>query len=747
MHGWSIGAVVVLTVAAVGQAAPEGSAGHTDYAFRNVAIVGGGFVTGIVFDPARAGHRYARTDVGSAYRWEEGAGGGRWVPMLDWVSRKDWNLWGVESLAVDPAEPERIYLAAGTYTRGNANGVILRSTDGGRTFAQTPMLLKMGGNEEGRFSGERLAVDGAKDSVVYFGSRNDGLWRSDDFGEHWEKSAAFPVQGRTNGVGVIFVIFDRAHAAAREATRVIYAGVSAAPADAAAGIYRTRDAGKTWEKIAGQPAGKFLPTRAALAGDGELYVTYADVPGPNGMSDGAVWKFDPESGVWRDVTPVRPGGAGGRVTFGYSAVAVDAHHPRTVMVATMDRWSQGDDIYRSTDGGAHWTAIAKAGVRDSSASPWIKLGHPVADAGHWFGDVEIDPFNSDHVLYTTGATIWESEDVTAADRGEQTHWRVGAVGLEETVVLDLMSPPVGPLVVSAVGDIGGFAHRDLDVSPAEGRMAPAFTNTEGLDYAGGSPETLVRVGTIRNGANGPGHGAFSRDSGGHWRVFPTEPANSGGGGAVAASADGKTFLWAPRGAGLSWSAEEGATWTACAGVPRGVGRNRMVVVADKVDSAAFYVLDGTGTVLASHDGGRTFAAVGAAGLRGATMKVNPVKAGELWIAGREGLGCSTDGGKTVRKIGGVQSAAAVALGKAARQGGPLSVFVAGMVGNREGIFRSDDGGGTWVEITNARHQFSNSGYLAGDLRTFGRVYIGTPGRGVIVGDIATGESRLPAKAP
>ncbi|HVX83783.1 MAG TPA: hypothetical protein VH253_03120 [Phycisphaerae bacterium] len=733
----AVGLCVLIGWTALGQSAAPGA---MPYRFRNVAIVGGGFVTGIVFDPARAGHRYARTDIGSAYRWEADAAGGRWAPMLDWVGRKDWNLWGIESMAVDPAAPERVYLAAGTYTRGSTNGVILRSKDGGRTFAQTAMPVKMGGNEDGRFSGERLAVDGGKDSIVYFGSRNDGLWRSGDFGEHWEKSGAFPVQGRTNGVGVIFVIFDRASAEAGQATPVIYVGVSAGPGDGAGGVYRTTDAGGSWARIAGQPTGKLLPTRAALAADGELYVTYADVPGPNGMSDGAVWRFDAASGAWSDITPARPEGSGGRVTFGYSAVTVDAQHPRTVMVATMDRWSQGDDIYRSTDGGAHWEAIAKAGVRDSSASPWIKLGHPVADAGHWFGDVEIDPFDADHALYTTGATIWETHDLTAADHGVPTHWKVGAVGLEETVVLDLMSPPVGPLVVSAVGDIGGFAHRDLDVSPAEGRMAPAFTNTEGLDYAGSAPATLVRVGTIRNGANGTGHGAFSRDSGGHWRLFPTEPANSGGGGAVAVSADGKTFLWAPRGAELSWSADEGATWTACAGVPRATGRNRLVVAADKVDAAAFYVLDGSGELLASHDGGRTFVAAGAAGLRGAAMKANPMRAGELWMAGREGLSVSADGGKSVRRIAGVQSAAAVTLGKAARQGGPLTVFVAGTVGGRDGIFRSDDGGGTWMEITDAQHQFSNSAYLAGDPRTFGRVYIGTPGRGVMVGDVAGGGS-------
>ena len=98
---------------------------------------------------------YARTDVGGAYRWDDSAR--RWIPLTDWIGAEDVNLTGIESLAVDPNDPRRVYLAAGTYSRGNA--AILRSEDQGRTFQRTDVPFKMGGNEPGRFNGERLAVD------------------------------------------------------------------------------------------------------------------------------------------------------------------------------------------------------------------------------------------------------------------------------------------------------------------------------------------------------------------------------------------------------------------------------------------------------------------------------------------------------------------------------------------------------------------------------------------------------------
>jgi hypothetical protein len=74
------------------------------YIWKSVQIVGGGFVDGVIFHPTAAGVRYARTDMGGAYRWDAAAK--RWQPILDWVPYKDLNLMGVESIAVDPAHRE-----------------------------------------------------------------------------------------------------------------------------------------------------------------------------------------------------------------------------------------------------------------------------------------------------------------------------------------------------------------------------------------------------------------------------------------------------------------------------------------------------------------------------------------------------------------------------------------------------------------------------------------------------------------
>jgi len=195
------------------------------YTWKNVAVIAGGFVDGLMFSPAREGLAFARTDIGGAYRWDKAAK--HWVPLNDWAGGKDGNLLGCESIGIDPADADRFYLALGTYTNnGSTNGAIVRTADGGRTWKRTDMPFKMGANEDGRSVGERLTVDPNCGSILFMGSRNDGLWKSTDTGATWAQVTTFPVTRRTNGVGVVFEVFDKTSGARGRATPVVYAAVS-----------------------------------------------------------------------------------------------------------------------------------------------------------------------------------------------------------------------------------------------------------------------------------------------------------------------------------------------------------------------------------------------------------------------------------------------------------------------------------------------------------------------------------------
>ncbi len=164
------------------------------YHFTGVRVGGGGYVSGLLFHPAVRGLSYARTDVGGAYRRDTARG--QWVPLLDWITAKDENLLGIDSFAVDPSDPQRLYLAAGTYTTPQAgNAAILRSDDQGRYFERIDLPFKLGGNELGRGNGERLAVDPNDGRVFFWGRAMPGCGAATTMariGRRWTASRPWP---------------------------------------------------------------------------------------------------------------------------------------------------------------------------------------------------------------------------------------------------------------------------------------------------------------------------------------------------------------------------------------------------------------------------------------------------------------------------------------------------------------------------------------------------------------------------
>ncbi len=739
------------------------------YLWKNVQIVGAGFVDGIIFQPAVRNVRYVRTDIGGAYRWDARAN--RWQPMLDWISYQDRNLMGVESIAVDAADADRVYLACGIYTfAGSPNGAILRSDDGGRTFERSDVPFKFGGNEDGRGNGERLAVDPGDGRILYIGTRHDGLWRSQDRGVNWSRINSFPdvtevgppapalVPGETpeqhwarmpvRSDGIVFVRLAPAPGpqSTHSPTQAIYVGVSLMNRP---NLFVTHDGGAKWRAIPGEPT-QYRPTRAVLSSDGFLYVAYGTAPGPSRMTNGALWKLDTRTGTWTDITPERP--VAGSREFGYAAVSVDERHPQKLMASTYGR-PGGDSIFRSVDGGATWKPIfgsgRAGGVLDSSLAPYVKLT-PI----HWLFDIEIDPTDSNHAVFTTGYGGWETFDLAAADRGKPTHWRVLAEGIEESVALGLVSPVRGAHLVSAIGDYGGFVHWNLDRPALVGSSAPPrMGNTTGVAAAALKPEIIVRAGIGTEDKPGENIG-YSLDGGRTWKRTAAAPTPKSRAGTIAVSSDGNTWIWTPDREPAYVTHDRGATWNAAQGVPPGLR-----VIADPILPRVFYAISlSTPVLYRSSDGGATFtsqplmlsgdpptkARFSRGDDRGGQDQIYaaPGRTGDFWLAACDGLYRAASpmqldaGGKRVAfiQLPGVDEIQAFGFGKAAPHHSYPALYLAGTVNGQAGVFRSTDEAHTWTRINDDRHQWGLILQIAGDPRIYGRVYVGTHGRGIFYGD-------------
>ncbi|MFG3292279.1 1,4-beta-glucanase [Streptomyces sp. NPDC048179] len=690
------------------------------YRWRNAVIGGTGFITGVLFHPTAPGLAYARTDIGGAYRWDDRTA--RWTPLTDQLGWDDWNLLGVEALAVDPAHPDRLYLALGTYAQSWAgNGAVLRSEDRGASWTRTDLTVKLGANEDGRGMGERLLVDPRDSDTLWLGTRHDGLLRSTDRGATWAAAPGFPATPTASGQGVSLLV---------AVGRAVYAGWADGDGGASAvTLYRTSD-GAAWEAVPDQPTGTAakIPVRAAYDCHArELYVTYADAPGPNGQADGSVHKLAVGSGRWSDVTPAVPGGSD---TFGYGGVAVDARRPGTVVVSTNNRWAAVDTLYRTTDGGRTWTSLKDSAVFDVSETPFLKWGGDQPKFGWWIQAVAVDPYDSRHIVYGTGATLYGTRDLV--------HWAPRVRGLEETSVVRLVSPPVGEAhLLSGSGDIGVMYHERLTASPSRGMAAnPVFGSATGLAQAAGRPAYVVRAGW-----GDSGNGAYSDDGGRTWAPFAAQPSLAHDApGPIATNADGSALLWSF----VHWdgtkypahrSDDNGATWTEISSFPKGA-----TPVADPADPTLFYAYDSdTGTLQASTDSGRTFT-VRATGLPAGDSQFQlvaaPGRSGDLWLSVKwNGLYRSVDGGATFTKVGSCWAAYTLGFGKAAPGADYPAIYLVGSTEAVTAVHRSDDEAATWTRINDDRHQWGWTGQaVTGDPRVHGRVYLATNGRGIQYGD-------------
>lgn len=727
---------------------------QTPYVWSNVAIVGGGFVDGIIFHPTAEGVRYCRTDMGGAYRWDIGAK--RWVAMQDDLSLADSNLQGVESIAVDPQDAQTVYLACGTYT-GNKNAAICYSRDGGRTFTRVDVPFGMGGNENGRGNGERMMVDPLNGNIIYMGTRLHGLWRSRDRGESWQRVDKFPDVGELDeendrrsrdnrGSGIIAVVYDTCEGVEGKGCKHIYVAVSLMGRES---LFASHDFGESWQAVKGQPTA-LRPTHMVMSSDRMLYMTYADTPGPSRMTDGAVWKYDLKKQKWSDISPVdikKDEKAG----FGYAAVSVDARNPRHLIVSTHylggRRGYASDEMFRSTDGGRHWKAIFKTGYEyDCSKAPYVKIA-PL----HWMFDIEINPFNHEHALFTTGFGGWETFNLSAVERGEKVIWSIMSEGIEETVPLELYAPAEGARLISGIGDYGSFTHHDLTKPAPEGSHAnPHFANCNGVTGAWLRQELIVRVGYPFHNAAALGI-SYSEDGGNSWTQCNSVPVKDARNGHIAVSADGNSWIWTPDRSNAYLTRDQGTSWIPCQGLPP-----NMRIIADKVNPKRFYGVDVVNEILySSLDGGMTFSAdtlaltVKWSQRRGSErMRMNrgdsrggqdriyamPGREKDLWIAAYDGLYHSTSlEGFDFKAMDKVRTIYAFGYGKEAPGKEYPTLYLIGVVNGQYGFFRSDDKAKSWIRINDDAHQYGLVLHICGDMQEYGRVYIGTHGRGIITG--------------
>ncbi len=749
--GSVLSAIASLTV----NPAPPAPDGSTQW--KNIDLRGMGFVTGILAHPT-TGEIYTRTDVAGIFRWDAPAS--RWVALLDDFGNQIPETRNVESFALDPGNPNRLFAAYGPYVEDGASisleDGILRSDNKGLTWTRMnlPSSVEMGGNSEWRHCGERLAVDPANSDIVYFGSRQDGLWRSTDGGLNWTQIAGVPVGGNNGATrnnlpvngGITFVVIDPAATTTsplRSAT--VYLGIMGA------GVYRSTDGGNTFALLGTPPAADASPIQGRLASDRTLYVTL----------DEGVWRW--RANAWTSITPPVSG-------FTYSVrpwagLAVDPADPNRLAINATG--TSPRDLFVSTDGGATWIIhttdpasafpVGRHKAVTFTLQPWI------AEANQrfsWSGAITFAPGDSNQIWLTTGFGVYVYKNLTANPVVADTYNHMA--GLEELVGTRVLPLPSGG-VLAGVMDQGGFVIRDPAITPAAHLGTAAIANSTGL---GISAQTNTIAVSLASGGYSEGEALASDDGGQTWRTlakpFAANPSSGSGmtlGGDIAVSAtDKNNFVWIPL--DTSWypndhppiySTNGGASWTPATGLPTGFNGvsnpyfgATNILVADTVNGSVFYAYHentstGIGTLYRSTNGGANWSAR-ANNLPGywrSILQARPGTEGELWYSTTTSILLrSTDGGATFVSNPGWTTIQAFGFGAPLPGETKNTIYAVGTRGGIFAVYYSVNDGATWQRPAGLGPIPLNiTASISGDFARPGRIYIASGGRGLFYVDL------------
>lgn len=765
---------------------------HIPCQYRNAPIPGGGYVTGFVYHKKVPGILYARTDIGGTYRFDREEQ--RWQSLIDHVTGENLAETYPIALGLDDNCPDRLYIICGVSQ--SASGVLCISEDRGAHFTYKSVPTPVHGNLSGRGTGLRLLIDPNDSNVLYFASQLGGLLRSPDRGSSWEK---LPVpEDYTTFVWL------------SEDSRTIVAGTAGYTTrtdDTLRGhsLYVSYDAGRSFEKLA-MPENTIIPdskmnglVASRYDYDGKyLYVTMNSTGRwnyivPLGYScdtgdviGGKVIRYYFEGGRiagFDDITP-DPTGAHTKefLNYGFGGISACPARPGLLACSTLCREKEDPElIYLSEDCGSHWR-ISLNGLEEGGMHFRTSYMQPKYNAGvsllHWLSDIKIDPFDPNKLWLNSGTGVFTT-DALLSDAPGYHDW---CDGIEETVHLNVYAPVDGEVqVVDIVGDLGGFAFRELDrpcansFDDAQGNRYITCINADVSDR-----DSRLAVITARGNWKGKTKGGLIRTTDGFrtfqrldmpfalggdiaWQLYLIEQPNVNPGWA-AMSPDGQNIVWSIADGvrlpvTLVIASQDGGKTFRQARVfaPDGsaVTRGYLKVYTDRVNSRLFYGFGEAGQLYVSRDSGMSYYQKPSGGLPAAdfgyidTANQTEVRGaageeGSFYLAlGSAGLwhyqyDSRTDSIACRRLSGPDDTCLRVGLGIGAEGGSyltqPKAIYFCGSVGGQYGFYRTLGEGRTCAKLNQAHQMYGQINSIDGDKRKFGRFFLATGSRGLLYGE-------------
>ena len=344
---------------------------------ENPPLVRGGRLGNVIYIAAATGGIFKSTNAGMS-----------WTPVFDSV-----RTGSIGAVAVAPSNSDIVWVGTGEANnmRSSSWGTgAYKSTDGGKTWSAA-MLPKSQHIA-------RIVIDPRDPNVVYVAAMGPlwasggerGLFKTTDGGATWTNTKQISAN-----TGFTELVMDPSnpdvlYAASLERERREYGFLPAGPES---GIYKTRDAGRTWKQLTtGLPSGEL--GRIGLAVCRSKPSTLYAVIHAKGAANG-IYRSDDSGSTWRQVNGVNA------TAWYYSQVRCDPSDPEHVI-------SLSATSRESFDGGKNWSTSRRADrVHSDHHALWINPEDARAD----------DPRHRrrpEHRRGTTAARGATSENIVAS---------------------------------------------------------------------------------------------------------------------------------------------------------------------------------------------------------------------------------------------------------------------------------------------------------------------------------------------
>jgi len=277
---------------------------------------GNGRLTAIAFHPNEPNTLFVGAPAGGF--WKSTDNGATWVKSITGMTRL-----GVSTIAVDPINPDTIFIGTGDRDGGDAPGYgVWKSMDGGATWAASNTGM-------GNRTVYEVIID-PSDRTKMIAATNGRIYRSTDSGLNWSQQYS----GGENFKDIAFKPGD---------PNIIYA--------ASNDFYRSIDNGVTWTQVAsGVPTGT---SRIAVAVSANQPTWVYLLAGDGGGLDGVYRSTNNGANFTTQATT--PNLFGYDVTGGTGSQAwydiVIASDPTDANIV----YTGGVNIWKSTDAGVNWT--------------------------------------------------------------------------------------------------------------------------------------------------------------------------------------------------------------------------------------------------------------------------------------------------------------------------------------------------------------------------------------------------------